>query len=262
MRSAEEGNAILLDERIFRDDYGNIIKNILDLFVQHQALTQQLANNKYQLKVSELQLLQSQINPHFLFNTLQNINWKIYALSGGKRSYASDMIEGLSSILRYALDVETTIVPLDKEIDNAKSYVAIQKNRYGDKMDVVWDIRFREGSAPIIPKLILQPLIENSIYHGVKPLETTGLIKVYVLYQEPNLTLKVIDNGLGIPLDRLAAIRHELKDDTKKAEHIGLSNTYKRLSLTFGEGLSFNIRSKINWGTSVSIKINYGNHSK
>ncbi|MGI6669540.1 MAG: sensor histidine kinase [Acetivibrionales bacterium] len=143
---------------------------------------------------------------------------------------------------------------LNDEIENTKSYINIQKYRYEDKFDVYWDFP-READNCKVKKLILQPLVENSIYHGIKEKEGRCFIKIKIKKSESHLSIFVADNGAGIPPERLKEIRKKLESSEDLSEHIGLFNTNKRLKLTYGDKYGIRIRSLPQVGTVVHLYI-------
>ncbi|NOU85391.1 sensor histidine kinase [Paenibacillus sp. LMG 31460] len=253
LESAENSKPLpALPSRV-KDVYSYIIHSILKNFIEQNYLSIQLSERKYKAQAMELIALQSQLNPHFLYNTLETINWKIASLTG-KPGNLNKMVENLADILRYSLEGHNKPVILQKEIAYTLSYIDIQKVRYHDKFDVIWEYE-EQVNKYNVPKLILQPLIENSIYHGIKVKEGTCRIKIKIWQSEEMLHLAVIDNGIGIGTERLEQIKYELKQDIGETDHIGLYNTHKRLKLLYGESFGIKIRSKYGWGTAVYLTI-------
>lgn len=253
IESAEKGKSLPpLPSRV-KDEYGYIIQNILKTFIEQSYLKIQLSERKYKLETMELIALQSQMNPHFLFNTLDTINWEMIALLG-KPSLVNKMLENLSDILKYSLGDPNETVTLEEEIKNTKSYINIQKFRYGDKFTVLWDYS-EDITCCKVKKLLLQPLVENSIYHGIKEKEGTSSIKIRICRDDTKIGIAIIDNGLGIPRQRLSEIRQKLEKEDDYSQNIGLYNTNKRLKLSYGNEGSFQIRSRENMGTAIYITI-------
>lgn len=250
------------------DEYGFILRRILQNYIDQKNLQIEVSENRYKLKETELIALQNQINPHFLFNTMETINWKVLSFTG-RPNEANQMIEHLSEILKYALDTSLKVVPLGKEMEMTRHYVAIQKIRYRNKFEVIYDYdpsHLRFGTI----KFVLQPLIENSIYHGIK--EKSGMcgIKIKVIRHADKLELCVIDNGRGMSPAKLREVRKTLRDEYGQEEesrvigrstgsNIGLSNIYNRLRLTYGQKDLMSIRSKEGLGTVVRVYIPTGN---
>jgi two-component system, sensor histidine kinase YesM len=251
--SAAKGNPLPDLPSQIRDEYSYIIYNVLKGFIEQNYLKVQLSERKYKLHTMELLALQSQINPHFLFNTLQTINLKTLGLTKGPNE-VNTMIENLSDILKYSLSNPTETIALKEEIENVKSYIIIQKIRYKDKFDVIFEYD-EELLSLRVPKLILQPLIENSLYHGIKEKEENSIIKIRVNKCSKAIQIAVIDNGLGISGERLNKIRNLLESNEEFSENIGLYNTDKRLKLLYGEETGIKILSKLGWGTGVFMEI-------
>ncbi len=263
LSSAEKGLTLPPPPDKIKDEYGFIIHNILKTFIEQSYLKIQLSEKKYKMEALELLALQSQMNPHFLLNTLDTVSWESLKLM--RKTYGEDilieklsgihyMIENLSDILKYALGNPHENVTLETEISNTKSYIEIQKYRYEDKFDVIWDCDNTAMNYLVI-KLFLQPLIENSIYHGIKEKDKNCLIKVKIKKSGSILKISVVDNGIGVTLQKLNEIRRNLELTDDYSEHIGLYNTSKRLKLKYGDRYKLNIRSKYNLGTAIYIEI-------
>ena len=253
INSAESGRPLPAPPSNISDEYAYISYNLLKAFIEQSFLKIQLSERKYRLRYMEILALQSQINPHFLFNTLETIKWKCIELSQQPNG-ASRMIEKLSDILQYSLESPGKKVTLREEIANTRSYVDIQKIRYKDMFDVVWEYDEDILDCQTI-RLILQPLIENSIYHGFKEKGGKSRMKLKFSQNEDHLCITVIDNGLGMTQEKLRLLREELKTDREKTNHIGLYNTNKRLVLSYGPEYGLKIRSKRNLGTVIYIRI-------
>lgn len=258
LRSAENNRIPLVSPKKVNDEYSYIVQNMIAHFIEHRYIQTQLSEKKYRLQFMELLALQSQINPHFLYNTLNSIYWETVGLTG-KPNKASDMIENLSDMLSYSFSRPTNDVTWAEEIANTVSYVNIQKKRYKNMFDVIFE--YDEDILGFYTmKLILQPLVENSIYHGIKEKETPGLIKIKIYRSGITLRLIVIDNGNGIETDRLAHIRHSLnepepKEPEEHSQHIGLLNTNKRLRLMYNSNYSLTIKSKQRLGTVICVVV-------
>lgn len=235
------------------DEYSYITHNILTSFIEQNYLKVQLSERKYRLQVMEMLALQSQINPHFLFNTLETIRWKIIQCTT-MPNLATKMVEDLAHILHYSLESPGKMVTVAEEIHHTRNYIEIQKIRYQNKFNIIWEYDEEVKPLPMI-RLIFQPLLENSIYHGIKEKAGQSTIKIKIRNQISWLSIAIIDNGLGITGDQLARIIKSLASDKNDGAHIGLYNTNKRLTLTYGEEAAIRIRSKVNRGTVISFKI-------
>lgn len=255
LNSAKEGEILPPVISRVKDEHGFIIQTIVKSFIEQNYLKVQLSERQYRMKVLELLALQAQINPHFLYNTLHTISWKSIALTS-KPNEVSAMIENLATILKYSLSNANQTVSLEEEIYYTKCYLDIQSVRYRNQFEVRW--QYGEDIKQLrIMKLLLQPLIENSIYHGIKEKEEPGLIRIRIARDNSDLKIWLTDDGLGILPERLQQIRTLLKDkeEHRHQEHIGLFNVYKRLALTYGDDFSMRIKSIYRSGTAIYIRI-------
>lgn len=193
---------------------------------------------------SEIKALQAQINPHFLFNALNTI----VSFLRFNPNKARELIVNLSNYLRYNIENTSTFVDISKELEQVKAYVEIEKARFGDKLQVVYDID--ESIKLKIPSLIIQPLVENSIKHGILEGSSSGNVKITVRKYDSKHTIVIIaDDGIGISRHIIEAI----KTNTIQENKIGLSNVNNRLKYIYGKGL---IIERLHKGTKISFIIN------
>ncbi|MCI8623867.1 MAG: histidine kinase [Provencibacterium sp.] len=252
--SAQKGEELPpLPSRI-RDGYGYIQQNIIKTFLEQSYLKMQLSEKKYRLQALELQALQSQINPHFLYNTLETLNWMSIRLTG-KHTEMNDILEDLSGILRYTLTGANDAVPLAEEIENTRRYLEIQRIRYDGKFEADWRIFAPQEDYRTL-KLLFQPLVENCIYHGIKEKEGKGKIRIILTPLPGRLRIRVVDNGAGMSCERCAALRQQLRRQ-EPPEQIGLFNTFKRLRLFYGDGFSMQLFSRPGCGCVVRMDLPY-----
>ena len=218
-----------------KDMYSQILQNIIRIFLENDYLQVQLSERKYRQKAAELQALQYQINPHFLFNTLQTIHYEILEITNGQQSKANFMIEWLSDLLRFALGSPDSKVTLQQEIDNCMKYIQIQQERYDNTFNVDWRIPPSLISLEV-SRLILQPMIENSIVHGLK-YKKNGKIRIQVIRKDTYVVFMIVDNGCGMAPDKLRKLKEELETMHSEciSEHIGLQNCNDRLVLAYSE---------------------------
>lgn len=242
-----------LPQRI-TDVYNYILYNIVETFLQNDFLQVQLSERRYKLKAMELMALQSQINPHFLMNTLQTVYWRCISLTQGPNP-ATEMLENLSEILHYSLESSQELVPLKEEVNITRCYLDIQVQRYKNQFDVIWDV-WAPMETVMVPKLIIQPLIENSIYHGIRDKAGHSTIKIKIGVRDGWVTITVLDNGLGMDQKRLEQLKKRLEEeDTQEGVHIGLLNTHKRLELIYGGDYKIRLLSRLGRGTMIELKI-------
>jgi two-component system, sensor histidine kinase YesM len=234
------------------DIYQYITERLVGTFIKQDYLQMKVSRNEYQAQAAEFKALQSQLNPHFLYNTLETINWRATALTGGHSSL-NEMVENLSDILRYSLDEPGNLVPLNKEKLYTDSYISIQQIRYRDTFKVNWSID-PIAYKYLILKLLFQPLIENSIYHGFSQTEVGGQIKIKINVRSKTLHIAIIDNGKGMNKQQLHDLQVRLELETNSGRHIGLSNTYKRIQLVYGNQAKMQVKSKKGYGTMIVIE--------
>ena len=193
------------------------------------------------LKYSELKALQSQINPHFLFNVLNTMTSLIRTNPEKAREVTID----LSNYLRYNLDNNLKSVELIKELNQIDTYIKIEKARFGEKLNIIYDVDESLYNFQI-PSLIIQPLVENSIKHGILKKRDKGFVKIILKKIDKDIEVAIEDDGVGIE----QAVIDNL--DKKIEENIGLKNVHQRLKLLYGEGLNI---TKLEQGTRIKFKI-------
>ena len=251
---APESLSRMESKRRARNLYSDMLLNVVDTFIEKEYLTMQLAERRNHAKLLELQALQSQLNPHFLFNTMTIIQWKTIGLTGGHND-ASDMIENLSDLLHYVLDNGTDFSTIGEELDIADSYVNIQRIRYGKRFDYLCVCEEGLENARVM-KMLVQPLVENSIFHGLAEDDRMLTVEVRVYAQENQLCILVHDDGLGMEPGRLDYVRRSLNMQRKEdGKHIGLYNVNKRIKLSYGEEYGLEVDSVRGEGTDIVLKI-------
>ena len=237
------------DEIGYLEHSFNVMSAKLEEYIQNVYVFQ------LKTKSAELKSLQAQINPHFLFNTLESI--RMNALIN-KDAKTAKMIHILGSLFRWNIKTKGMFVDLREELDYAGSYIELQKLRYDDAFELALDIR-DDTLALGVPKLILQPLVENAISHGLSGMTEGGVIRITsALGDAAALTLTVSDNGRGMDEDTIRRIATGL--DQPEAEqddqyNIGLSNVHQRIRILFGEGYGLSVSARKNHGTTVEIKM-------
>lgn len=247
-------NRYELDGSFKTDEIEEIGLNIIRNIYSNQQLQDEMKFYINTIDKAQLTALQAQLSPHFLFNTLENIRWRIID-EFKEENDVTDSIVKLSEMLRMSLDTDVQIVSIEEEILNAKLYVDIVQLRYGDKVNVSWDVDSASLSLPIV-KLSLQPIIENAIYHGIKPLREKGEIDISVSRLAETILIKVKDNGIGMAEEEVNDLNHDLNDKYKMREgHIGVRNVNQRLKLLIGDQAHLWVQSQQGSGTTISIEI-------
>lgn len=212
-------------------------------------LKDKLIYEKEEQRKSELQALQNQINPHFLYNTLDSI---LALIDKNKNMEAEEMIVALSRFFRISISKGKNIITLKKEIEHANNYLLIQKLRFGDAFDYSFDVEDDILNVDVV-KLILQPIIENSINHGLKEGEK-GTIKVKGYKKDGFIILSISDNGYGMLEETRIALENSLKDESE-TKGVGLKNVYLRLRVYYGDKADIKIECKLDEGTTISLII-------
>lgn len=250
---AERGEP-LPDVQHGSDVYGYIVQTVVKSFAEQSALDRQLIEKKYRLEAMQFSFLQSQLNPHFLFNTLKNIFWKTIRLTGGTND-ASRMIDLLTGVLYYTLVNRDRFVTLAEEKQNTEKYLEIQQIRFDQAFDVQWTVEDSLMEAKCI-KFLLQPILENSISHGLRSKEN-GRIQITICRLENELCFRVEDNGAGFSPERLEEICGRFQEESIPVEGTGLYNLNKRLQIIYGTEASLKIESTQDVKTVISFKIPY-----
>lgn len=243
-------------------DYINELK--VQAEVENRLKEQEMQNLKMAslLKEAELKFLQSQINPHFLFNTL-NAAAQLAMIEGADKS--SEFIENIAHLFRYNLKNIDELTTLKDEIQYLKHYMQILKTRFGSRIEFYTDIDEAALDA-MVPRIIIQPIVENAYIHGLQNLERNGEIHLNVKLRDESIIVEVEDNGMGMDMEQVYSILNIDQDSSIKKKHvngIGLSNVLHRLQTLFGiedfhELIS--IESKVGHGTKVTLKIPYQNN--
>lgn len=220
-----------------------------------QNLMAENVREQKQKRKSELQALQAQINPHFLYNTLDSIIWMA---ESGKNEEVVQMTSALAKLLRQSISNEDEIVTVEREIEYTRNYLAIQKLRYRDQLEYIIDIDEEVLHRKIV-KLVIQPLVENAIYHGIKYLDGKGMILILGEIRDGKVVITIRDNGVGMDEETLKHIlekKPEPKEkQRKKTSHVGVYNVQNRLQLYYGKEYGLVYESMPGMGTGVSVII-------
>ena len=232
------------------NEIGSLTRSFNMMTHRIHELMEQNVRDQEEKRKSELKALQSQINPHFLYNTLDSIIWMA---EGKKNEEVVLMTASLARLLRQSISNEDEVVPIAQEIEYARGYLTIQKMRYKDKMEFQIDVDPSILHINLI-KLVLQPIIENAIYHGLKYKESKGLLQVKGYMKDGNAVLQVIDNGVGMDADTLAHIYDKHKVNYQ-SNGVGVYNVQKRLQLYYGSDYGIVYESERGKGTTATITI-------
>ena len=270
MKTLPEGRRYSHLTRRFRDGeiYQDYIRGIDGLFPylkedidRLDALIDRQDIMQLSTKQAEFLALQNQINPHFLYNTLDSIRGD--ALAAGAQSIA-DITEALSTFFRYTITETRNLVTIGEELENVHNYFVIQQYRFGDKLTM--DVDIKDNRDEILrmqcPKLFLQPIIENAIFHGLERRKDDGLLTISIEQADEDLHVDISDNGAGIPAEQLIALNKSLsrvsvgaimEEPNGKKGGIALKNVCRRIKLLFGERYGIHISSIVGIGTKVEV---------
>lgn len=240
------------------DEFGQLGRGFNKMVDEINRLFHEVLVTRLREKEAELSALQSQINPHFIYNTLESINMMAVQR---RHDEVSDMVSALGKLLRYTIDKAGRLVSLGEEIAFVDSYVRIQQIRYGGKLKVHNEIE-EEVLHLHIPKLTIQPLVENAIEHGIAGREEGGTIWVSALRFDNELLITVRDDGNGLEEEELAALNRKIEQDPSMEslrrsdeESLGLRNIGQRIKLLYGEGGSLTVDGSPGQGLAVTITI-------
>lgn len=258
MHSVADGNFELTDDIKGSDE-------IYDLYEDLKKMVdsmQNLINDAYKAKIqaesfklnqveAEFKALASQINPHFLYNTLETIRMKAYCNNDKE---TADLVKKLGKFMRRCLEVKDGMVTLESELEFTKSYLELQAARFGDR--VSYSIYCEVDKRYMVLPLIIQPVVENAFVHGIEGAKSNGRITVKVMYKGENVEIRVSDNGQGISKERLAELLEKLKrNDTSSGKSIGLTNVNKRIKMYHGEQYGLSVKTAAGKGTDIIITL-------
>lgn len=247
------------------DEIADLGQSFNIMVEQIKELLEQSIRKQQQLQKAELRTLQAQINPHFLYNTLDSIVWMA---ESGKNDAVIQLVKALSDLFRLSLNKGRDWVLIRSELAHAQSYLVIQQMRYRDILDYRMEVGPELQDYPIL-NMTLQPLIENALYHGIKNKRGKGLIVIGGYAEDFAVILTVTDNGIGISPDRLDLLKQQLEEPIQSQEEdsseggFGLQNVHQRLRLYFGSEYGLRLDSIAGTGTTIFVRIpkNRGNLS-
>ncbi|MFD0693663.1 sensor histidine kinase [Paenibacillus sp. GCM10027628] len=238
--------------------FNNMVGNIRELMEEVTESNRQKAQLELKQKEIKLKMMASQINPHFLFNALESLRMKIHLRGSAD---IADIVRVLGKLMRKSLEIRGGTITLGEELDMVRCYLAIQQFRYEDRLSYEIELDPASTEIQILP-LIVQPLVENAVIHGIENKEEAGFVRIRTELQDDALYVTVADDGAGIPETRLNALISSLDDPEDGKNHrIGLRNVHQRLILTYGEQSGLRIVSRENEGTEIRFMIPIGGDS-
>jgi two-component system, sensor histidine kinase YesM len=251
MRKIEDGDMSIRAEVSSKDEIGELSRSFNYMIGRMQELFGKVVEEQVSKKEAEYQALLSQVNPHFLYNTLNSIKWMaIIQKAEGIR----EMVSALGRLLQKSVKDIDKLVTIEEELSMVKDYLYIQSFRYKDKFTVIYDID-ESVTKCMTCKFVLQPIIENAIFHGLEPKEGLGTIKINIERVEESILFTVEDNGVGISEEHLAVVLNGQVSNLRGFSAIGVYNVDERIKRVFGNEYGLKIRSCINEFTCVEIRI-------
>lgn len=288
MKAYKEGKDVDHSSLGRKDEIGFLADNLEEMTMEIDHLMKNIYQEQLHRKESQVRALQAQINPHFLFNTLETINWQAQLAQAPE---ISDMVTSLSNVMEGSLASDIDQISLESEISYVRSYLSIMHYRLGERLEVLWEISDQTLSIPV-PRLILQPIVENAIEHGISKQMGTGSITIRSALDDGNLIIRIHDNGKGIGEKNLLNLKKRLSETVNtatvlkavKAEQatpqrrykdpieaqsndqaqdhkqgqghwIGMNNVNRRLKLLYGEMYGMSVESVEGSYTEVTLKL-------
>lgn len=241
------------------DEIAEIYQELVQMMEDIQKLTTGIVEEKVQKekmhtrqKEVEFKMLASQINPHFLYNTLETIRMKARV---SKQSEIEDLVKMLAKIMRRNIQVSHQMVSLKSEIELIENYLKIQSYRFGDRIRSEVIVEDNVHVEQNVMPLIIQPFVENAFVHGLEGMVEDGKLTVHVSQNEKDIIIEVIDNGVGMKYYQLAELRRALEEENHEQTHIGIKNVNQRLIIQYGPDYAIHIESEEGRGTKVTFRI-------
>lgn len=253
MQEVKNGNLDVVVPVQSFDEIGTIADNFNEMTVKVRELIREVTEAEENRKNAEIRALEAQINPHFLYNTLDSINW----MAIEKEEYEiSKMIRNLGVILRYSVNKSNQIVTIRELADWLEKYISLQQMRFNDAFSYRLNIE-EETYTEKVYKLLLQPFVENAIIHGFKEMESGGLLQIDIMAAEHGQGIIIIieDNGAGMPQEMLKCFNNKEEAIKDEGKSIGLHNAFSRMNMYYGEKASWNVSSIEGMGTVITLRL-------
>ncbi|HOM44047.1 MAG TPA: sensor histidine kinase, partial [Bacillota bacterium] len=260
MKKVERGNKHEDIELDRSDELGYLSESFNRMSKKIDYLVNRIYKEEIALKEAEIKALQAQINPHFLFNTLENINW-MAQLNGVPE--ISETVSALAKLIDGSIGRGDRTISLREELEYIDNYMTVLKNRYEDRLEVIKILD--EGLMDKkIPRLLIQPLVENAVKHGIGKSRRKGVIRLEAFREEGHIVFEVEDNGMGMTAEELEALNKRLQEDELILEgngtaparkSIGLENVNRRIKLLYGSSYGVKIESSYDEYTKVTVRI-------
>lgn len=252
MDEVKKGNFDVLSDIEGFDEINKLKDGFNQMTLEIKKLLEDIRRQEFYKRKVELDFLRAQINPHFLYNTL----FSIRCLVGmGKNEQASDMIIAFIDLLKMTLNVDSKLILLSDEFTSTEKYLNLQKFRYSDKISFECEIDERTKNC-LVPALILQPIVENSLFHGIEAKNDGGTIIVESEIKDNKLIISIIDDGIGMTSDAIQDIMEKCGNkEYGRNSMVGIANIDNRIKINFGEEYGISINSEVNIGTTVTLTL-------
>ncbi len=239
-----------------QDEFGYLADTLESMITEIDYLMNTVMNEQILRREVQIKALQAQINPHFLFNTLETINWRAQLIDAPE---ISEMVTSLSGILEANISRDIKPIPLKQEMTYVHNYLAIMRHRYEERLKIKWEIE----DTPLqlkVPQLLLQPIVENAIKHGVGKTARIGVILIRVIATEALIEIDVVDNGTGLEPEEVIKLNQRFQETTYRMDKlknasIGLDNVNQRIKLQFGEMYGLAVESRKGYYTKVIVTL-------
>ncbi|HYH01749.1 MAG TPA: sensor histidine kinase, partial [Bacillota bacterium] len=253
MNRVQRGDLTVRFKVKYYDEVGHLGRSFNRMITQIDHLINRIHVSELRKQQAELNALQAQINPHFIYNTLESIRMQAELNDDPE---AAKMIALLGNLLRYSVSKQNPVVTLAQELKNLQNYMRLQQYRFKDRYQLVINVPPQLLHVRMI-KLLLQPLVENAIYHGMQHSTDKGYVTITASSNRTGLCLEVHDNGSGIPVEQLTNLNHNLNTTSGRPAPggLGLTNVNERIKLTYGTEYGLSIWSKMGQGTTVMIQL-------
>lgn len=252
MKEVEKGNFSVRVEYGGKDEVGELVHSFNHMVLKINQLIEREQENQKKLNQAEFKALQSQINPHFLYNTLDSIIWMVRM---NRLEKLEEMITSLTNFLRIGLSRGRSEITLEEELKHVGNYVAIQKIRYAKLLSYEVDVP-EDLKKYYVIKMILQPIVENALYHGIKEKGVPGLIRVSMEATEEEILITVTDNGMGMKPEKLREIENMMEKGIDfDPNAYGVINVQRRIQTTYGSRYGLHFESEYTMGTRVYVTL-------
>jgi len=252
MKSIEKGNLSAIPDIYAEDEVGELSKSFTKMMAKINKLMDDIKEHEKVKREIEFKALQASINPHFLYNTLNTIK---YLADGQNIKNISEVTTSLVTLLYTTIGKDSQYITIQEEIEHVRAYLNIQKYKYLNKFTVVFEVEDEVLKCEVL-KMMLQPIVENALIHGIEPLEHPGVISIKIYKEEKNIKFKVTDNGVGMSKEQVEQLLKDNHNNKRsRFSGIGIKNVNERIKLFYGRQYGLKIYSELGLYTTVEFEI-------